>query len=472
MVAGLPSEDGHHRMMRRSRGLNLEMSMRKHTFRNLTKVILIAGYCLLFWPMLVSAAQVTLQWDPGNPAPDGYRLYQSQTPQLYDYDNAVWSGADTQCTIYVDDDRTYYFVVRAYQGESESGNSNEVSISTGNPQPEENDNVAPAKPVSAQPEQDAVISLVPELVTGVFMDADGDGHAATRYQIATTSDFNALVMDYTTSTYLSELTVMDLILDPDTTYYWRVRFIDDRGGVSAWSDPRRFTTIDYAAAGDANGNGILDDQEMNTFVDLDRDGQDDRSQAGMVSLQTPDTFNPIIAIKRLSEGVRIAAVKGYGNQVMDLAVNQPSRMTGLISFKLYLDEGVSSASVAIYFSEPAPADARWYKYDPEAGWSVYPDAYFSSDRRYITLFLEDGGPGDQDGVRNGIIVDPSGLAFSSNPAGDGAAAGAGGSGGGGGCFITSAVGESGAKTPASGIVIALVALLFMAVAGSRIVKRF
>jgi chitinase len=438
--------------------------MKKHPFRDLASFVLITGFCLFVGPLLVSAAQVTLQWDAGNPSPDGYRLFQSNTSQLYDYDNPVWSGSGTQCTIILEPDQTYYFVVRAYQGVDESGNSNEVSLSA-NSDSGVDQNTGPDKPIAYQPENGAVVDMTPELLTGSFSDTDGNGHAATRYQIATTFDFSALVLDYTSSMYLTDLPVMDLILDPDTTYYWRARFIDDCNRSSAWSDPFSFTTIDYAAAGDANGNGILDDQEITAYVDLDLDGQDDRTQAGMVSLQTPDAINPRIAVKRLSEGVRIAAVKAHGNQNLDLAMNQPGKMTGLLSFKLYLDEGVTSASVAVYFSQPAPAGAKWYKYDPEAGWGVFPHAVFSSDRRHIRLLLEDGGPGDLDGVRNGIIVDPSGLALDSTQGVDSSSTGPG---AGAGCYITTLDGNCG-MTLTTGVVVTFLALLLLAADIKRIV---
>ena len=45
---------------------------------------------------------------------------------------------------------------------------------------------------------------------------------------------------------------------------------------------------------------------------------------------------------------------------------------------------------------------KWYDF------SAY--AKFASDRRSVTLTLTDGGPGDADGVANGVIVDPAGVA--------------------------------------------------------------
>ena len=84
-----------------------------------------------------AAQQVTLAWDGNTPAPEGYRVYQRMEGQSYNYASPVWpqAGDDpsaTSCTLNdLVDDTSYYFVVRAYVGADESGDSNEVHHSTG-----------------------------------------------------------------------------------------------------------------------------------------------------------------------------------------------------------------------------------------------------------------------------------------------------------------------------------------------------
>jgi len=101
----------------------------------------------------------------------------------------------------------------------------------------------------------------------------------------------------------------------------------------------------------------------------------------------------------------------------------------------------AQVQVPILLSTPAPANARWYKYDAVNGWQDYTAyAVFSSDRKTVTLTLTDGGDGDSDFTKNGIILDPSGLvqvAVSQPPAQGGTtpAESSSGGGGGGGCFI-------------------------------------
>lgn len=77
------------------------------------------------------AASVTLAWDANDVAPDGYRMFQRVDGASYDYTSPVWQGTATTCTIdNLANSTTYYFVVRAYVGIDESGDSNEVQHQT------------------------------------------------------------------------------------------------------------------------------------------------------------------------------------------------------------------------------------------------------------------------------------------------------------------------------------------------------
>ena len=84
---------------------------------------------------------------------------------------------------------------------------------------------------------------------------------------------------------------------------------------------------------------------------------------------------------------------------------------GLINFKIAVAKPGDQAVVKLYFSKAASYFSKWYKYDPIADkwydFSAY--AKFAADRRSVTLTLLDGGPGDADGVANGVIVDPAGI---------------------------------------------------------------
>jgi hypothetical protein len=86
---------------------------------------------------------------------------------------------------------------------------------------------------------------------------------------------------------------------------------------------------------------------------------------------------------------------------------------GLINFRVAVAKPGDETAVRVYFSEPAPRKAKWFKYDwiAETWYNFMQFARFEAGRRCITLTLRDGGPGDADGVANGVVVDPSGLAL-------------------------------------------------------------
>jgi hypothetical protein len=87
-------------------------------------------FVLLGSPQRSYGVDVTLSWG-ANSEEDvaGYRVFDRLQGEPYNYNDPAWEGTDTTCTIYnLDDDSTYYFVVRAFDtSENESADSNEVS---------------------------------------------------------------------------------------------------------------------------------------------------------------------------------------------------------------------------------------------------------------------------------------------------------------------------------------------------------
>lgn len=89
------------------------------------------GLFILAAPCLSSAAQVTLKWQPKDASANDFRVYQRQEGESYNYGNPAWSTKSNGNTCTIDglaDDLTYYFVVRACQGQFESDDSNEVEF--------------------------------------------------------------------------------------------------------------------------------------------------------------------------------------------------------------------------------------------------------------------------------------------------------------------------------------------------------
>jgi hypothetical protein len=282
-------------------------------------------------------------------------------------------------------------------------------------------NTAPDAPVVDTPVQIGRVGLTPVLVSGEYFDSNNDAHRQSNWQIST-RDFSRiepdenieeyLVLDITTQSHLTAYTVDEMVLDTNTRYWWRVKFIDEHNGVSAWSDGAEFTTIEAENSDDANLNGIPDNQEVSD-VFFENGGPDI-----MVFNSTQGAV--VIGVEAVTAGVYLVSAKSIAYDAQKHPIDPSIDMgMGLIGFKLDVPLG-SAATVNIYFSEPAPEDANIYKHHVDDGWYVYNDAVFAEDRKSVMLTLVDGGSGDEDGVANGIIVDPSGVGYSVSTALDGA----------------------------------------------------
>ena len=106
--------------------------MKKSVLR-LAMVSFLIG-CIFCIPHAAYAISVTLAWTPNSETDlAGYKAFVREKGQGYDYSKPAWEGAENTCKIEnLDDTKTYYFVVRAFDKEGlESGNSNEVSLVKG-----------------------------------------------------------------------------------------------------------------------------------------------------------------------------------------------------------------------------------------------------------------------------------------------------------------------------------------------------
>jgi len=320
---------------------------------------------------------------------------------------------------------------------------------------------APGAPLLVSPINNAVVSTMAILKTGAFRTAvTGTTHAKSRWQIFRDEDA-VCVLDIQSTTALTSLNVPKLVLDEETPYFWRVQFTDSKGAASAWSDYEDFVTSKTNA--DLNVNGIPDVQEVASMVDLDRDGVMDNKQPLFIkSVKMEGTNVQIgVSIKGCSTCIRVESVESEDARQPDsYAYGKPKRMPfGLINFKIAVAKAGDQSTVKLHFSQAASYFSKWYKYDPIADrwydFSAY--AKFASDRRSVTLTLTDGGPGDADGVANGVIVDPAGIVEAEEevppvvetPSSTSIAGSGGSSGGGGGCFIETAIDSGVAEIPLS-----------------------
>ena len=315
-------------------------------------------------------------------------------------------------------------------------------------------NEQPARPALLLPSNgQSNVSQLPVLQTAEFVDPDGDAHAETRWQISTDSNFGHIVFNLRTSRYLTALPVPEALLDINTTYFWRVRFYDTHNAASEWAVRFAFTTVPTSMT-DPDQDGVPDGYEVDASVDLDGDGVPDIQQPTLLCANTTGGDKQIgLGPDSNVRSINVFMPMDAGN-IADQAGRPNGMPYGVVSFRIEVNQPGDTAYVSIYLSEPAPADARWVKYDLANGWYDFTShATFSPDRRQVTLRLTDGGPGDGDGAINGVILDPSGLASAS--AGGGAVEEVFKA-----CFITAATaGESGRSVTGAALLLIGLGLL-------------
>jgi hypothetical protein len=56
---------------------------------------------LLLATTAVTAASVSLRWDPNDPAPEGYRVFARKSGQAYNFSQPDWEGTATACTTWM-----------------------------------------------------------------------------------------------------------------------------------------------------------------------------------------------------------------------------------------------------------------------------------------------------------------------------------------------------------------------------------
>lgn len=271
------------------------------------------------------------------------------------------------------------------------------------------ENQAPDTPEPYLPVYDAVnVSLQAELMMLGFSDPDtGDWHAKTRWQISTDAAFTSLALDRESSECLVSMVIPKFVLNKNTEYFWRVKFLDNHGAESEWSESYSFITANNYS-NDANGNGIPDDQEVDSTSDLDRDGTPDIIQYNIKSLKNKGTQTQMAITEITNGGVLECAEMVNMDNVIDGSVGIIP--FGFVGFKILTQNPGDALNVKICFSKKLNPQSVWYKYDAMTGMKDYSDhTFISDDRLSLVLELKDGGYGDADGTKNGVIVDPGGI---------------------------------------------------------------
>jgi hypothetical protein len=168
------------------------------------------------------------------------------------------------------------------------------------------------------------------------------------------------------------------------------------GGLSA-AKTWEFTTI--ASSPDTDDDGIPDNED------------DHPGNKGKGTPPSSRGHGKFLIDVSDTAGASLAVTKGMAET--DASLNQagvPSGYEfpdGLVSYQVIGVVPGSTATVKVTFPSGIPAGSKVYKVGP-AGFKEVGNPAIQGNT--VTLTLTDGGAGDSDGVANGVIVDPVGVA--------------------------------------------------------------
>ena len=273
-------------------------------------------------------------------------------------------------------------------------------------------NLPPDTPNIVYPENYSGDVEVPlEITTTAFSDPNNDDHIQSQWQISEQSNFSTRVVDITSDNYLTSFSVPHMVLKSNHKYYVRVRFFDVYSTASNWSGTVEFTTAYFLI--DLNANGIADVDEVDDSVDFNLDGIPDNHQPHIIKCVQASDGSVSIGIEKVSSTAEeIESLEVIDPDTISDTVNRPADLIfGLFAYRLRVRTPGDIATIKIYFSGDIFASDVFYKYDTINGWYDYSEhTTFNDDGQSITLEVKDGGFGDSDGLANGIIVDPGGIA--------------------------------------------------------------
>ena len=221
-------------------------------------------------PPCAGAGQVTLAWNTPSQSTDGYKIFQREQGKSFDYTHPVWPAdgkdhAETTCTISnLTEGITYCFVVRAYAGDIESGNSNEVTF-----KPEQSTGNDNNQPPVAEAGTNKTVTAGQTVTLNGSGSSDPDGNALS-YKWTQTRGPGVVLSAAT------EAQCTFTAPDPgtqSTTLVFELTATD--GGALSASDTCLVMVQPSRQLTDTDGDGMPDDQDL----DDDNDGMPDDWEA-------------------------------------------------------------------------------------------------------------------------------------------------------------------------------------------------
>ncbi len=356
----------------------------------------------------------------------GHKVFYREENQEYDFSDPAWQGDGDMCTLSgLEEDVTYYFVARTFDiNGNSSDNSNEIKFrqdSTLVPKtPGQTDDSSGNTNSGTDADSEAGLNPKPgPILTAEELDSTGfeEGQlTSTQWRIYREAD-SLCVFNATVTPATNQIQIPRLVLEKDIPYIYTARYIGVSDQTLEWTPKQNFidTTI---MAEDANTDGIPDEQEPDSQADTDDDGTPDILQNNMFSLKSASGEEHIgLSLEKGHNVVSIEAVEAIDLSELpipeDISV-APEMPLGLINIRLLVKVPGDQAKITIHL--PSPEDKAigwgyfWYRYDAIHGWKDATESISSEGTETKLLKITDGGEGDVDGVKNGIIVTQSGPA--------------------------------------------------------------
>lgn len=261
------------------------------------------------------------------------------------------------------------------------------------------------------PENQYGVSLTPNLEISYTPQTQTSGAQKNFiWQVSRDNAFDGLVFATTRSKDSLTLQLPELVLDSQTTYYWRVNNLSGTTPDATWSSSDMFTT-GTADVVDLDGNGIPDDQDVGSGTNKILQNFRGINVAGLKVLKS-DTGSLQFGLAPGQSGADVVQARWL--DASDLTIPDESQAvysSGLLAFKLNTQTPGATTTITVYYSSRMNSRNSWRGYDAQSGaYNTADYATISRDRRSVVLKLTDGGAGDADGVANGVIVTIGGPA--------------------------------------------------------------
>jgi hypothetical protein len=212
----------------------------------------------------------------------------------------------------------------------------------------------------------------------------------------------------------TNFTITDL-LDENTTYYWNVRAVNESG--DAYSNTYSFTTSAVVGTPDDNDGATEETEDAApNSGDANDDGTADSEQTTVTSVVSPVNSKYVV----LEADTCTANTSVSINPETTVTTQDDDNYSyplGLLNFTLTGCTVGGSETVTQYFYGTYPSNVVLRKYNSTTHiYTTITDAVITpmtiggESVLRVTYTVTDGGALDEDGVANGTIVDPAGIA--------------------------------------------------------------